>query len=148
MAQGFDFSNLIKWITNPRTLAFASLAASIVILISIQDSMIESPEGGRRPVLVRSLKKTNKAESGLAVKSIEGLNVDIRNDTIFVNQPFKFNRTLIVLSGSKKDILFRSDFINIDESFQSSDLSKSDSVYIIIETLGEEVYRNTFYLNN
>ena len=148
MAQGFDFSNLIKWITNPRTLAYASLAASIAILISIQDPMIEKPEGGRRPVLVRSLKKTNKAESGLAVESIEGLNVDIRNDTIFVNQPFKFNRTLIVLSGSMKDILFRSDFINIDESFQFSDLSKSDSVYIIIETLGEEVYRNTFYLNN
>ena len=37
--------------------------------------MIERPEGGRRPVVITSFEKTNKAESGLAVKSIEGLNV-------------------------------------------------------------------------
>ena len=147
--ESFDFSKLFEWISNRRTtMAFATLAASVTILITVKNITVESPESGKRPLVLRSLKKTNKAESGLAVKSIEGLNVDIQNDTIFVNQPFKFNRTLIVLSGSKKDILFKSDFVNIDESFQLSDLSESDSVHIIIETLGEEVYRNTFYFNN
>jgi len=145
---GFGFSKLLKWVSNPRTLAFATLAASVAILITVQDSMIERPEGGRRPVIVRSLKKTNIARSGLADNKIEGLNIVIQNDTIFVEQTFKFNRTLIVLSGGKQDILFKSDFTDMYESFQFPDLIKSDSVYIIIETLGEEVYKNIFYMND
>jgi len=145
---GFDFSKLLKWVTKPQTLAYATLAASVAILITTQDAMIESPEDGRRPVIVRSLKKTNIATSGLADNKIEGLNIFIQNDTIFVEQTFKFNRTLIVLSGGKKDILFKSDFTDMYESFQFPDLIKSDSVYIIIETLGEEVYKNIFYMND
>ena len=147
-SQGFDFSKLLKWVTKPQTLAYATLAASVAILITTQDAMIESPEDGRRPVIVRSLKKTNIATSGLADNKIEGLNIFIQNDTIFVEQTFKFNRTLIVLSGGKKDILFKSDFTDMYESFQFPDLIKSDSVYIIIETLGEEVYKNIFYMND
>ena len=52
---GFDFSKLLKWVSNPRTLAFATLAASVAILITVQDSMIERPEGGRRPLCIRRL---------------------------------------------------------------------------------------------
>ena len=145
---GFDFSKLLKWVTKPQTLAFATLAASVAILITTQDAMIERPEDGKRPMVVRSLGKTKGAKPELADNRIEGINIFIQNDTIFVEQPFKFNRTLIVLSGGKKDVLFKSDFTDMSESFQFSDLSKSDSVYIIIETLGEEVYKNIFYMND
>ena len=92
--------------------------------------------------------ESNQRQQGTqTIGKINSLKRNIQNDTIFVEQTFKFNRTLIVLSGGKQDILFKSDFTDMYESFQFPDLIKSDSVYIIIETLGEEVYKNIFYMN-
>ena len=137
-----SFFKLPQW-TNNRALAFATLAASVVILLSINDRM--NPFDGPRPIITRSIPTQDNVVS--SANLIDGLNVEIKGDTIFVKQPFRFTRSLIVISEDN-NIILKKDFTKMDDSFELLGLSERDSIYIVIETLEEEVYRRTFYIKD
>ncbi len=139
----FSFFKLPEWTKNNRALGFATLTASAVILLTVIN--LQSPIDSQRPIITRSIPK--KGNDVRSVNLVDGLAVTIEKDSIFVKQPFRFSRSLIVKSADN-NILLMKDFTNMDESFELLGLSKNDSIYIVIETLGKEIYNKRFYLKD
>ena len=142
----FQLQFLIDLVKNPKTLAFASIAASVVILFSIIAD--PDPEDNSYKFITRGVSpKYYKKMTPASVNLVNGLNVIVKNDSIFIMQPYKFKRSLIVQSFEQK-VLLKTDFIKMNDVFLVSNLSKNDSIMITITTLDEEVFRKTFYLND
>ena len=135
---------LIDLIKNPKSLAFASIAASVVILFSIIAD--PDPEDNTYKFITRGVSPRQEMTPA-SVNLVNGLNVIVKNDSIFIMQPYKFKRSLIIKSFEEK-VLFKTDFIKMNDVFLVSNLSKNDSIIITITTLDEEVFRKTYNLNN
>lgn len=130
-------------ILRPRVVTYAVITTFILLIIFVpilfQKEDIIGKEDVRK-ILENYINRTNNTALLSSDESL-GIKVYLSNDTLRITQPFRFNRTLEIISNNGS-VLYRSNFSDLTNDFLLNNFILNEPSIVTIVSMDTIIYKN------